>query len=64
MENNNITLKLRLIECPEIPENLAGAVLQLKHNGALTQGTVIFFHLFCRTWHRAHSVWLCTLPLL
>lgn len=35
--------RLSVFDCPEIPENLVGALLHLKHNGAVTHGAVIFF---------------------
>lgn len=54
---------VRLIDFPEIREDIVGAVLQLKHNGASTQGTVIFFHLFLNTAPASVRVAACSSAL-
>lgn len=54
--------RLSVFDCPEIPENLVGALLHLKHNGAVTHGAVIFFHLFLNT--APAPVWVHALQLL
>lgn len=56
-------LMVRLIYSSEIAETFVGPELQIKHNWALTQGTVILFHLFFQAAPATASVAAPLVPL-